>query len=229
MIVPRTHRRPAGRHASPTVPDPSEHRHASSEPSAATPFIPVGKERHADVQGSQDGKGPTAPDCAQKTSQTLESGPVTHELHPGTDIARNWTVITAAYSGLEQTLKFLIAEKADLTIAELIDLAAPQHAAIDERPVGRHPYRTHDLAWLFSELEHPARDVVQDFYGRFQSLHSYVPIADADEFLTEISGPGRAGYERWRYTLIEDRPLSRNSPETLSAIWGSYSRILVTV
>ena len=61
---------------------------------------------------------------------------------------------------------------------------------------------------------------MQDFYGRFQSLHSYVPIADADEFLTEISGPGRAGYERWRYTLIEDRPLPRNSPETLSAIWG---------
>ena len=156
----------------------------------------------------------------KKTSQTLESEPVTHELHPGTDIARNWTVITAAYSGLEQTLKFLIAEKADLTITELIDLAPPQHAAIDERPVGRHPYRTHDLAWLFSELEQPARDVVQDFYGRFQSLHSYVPIADADEFLTEISGPGGAGYERWRYTLIEDRPLPRNSPETLSAIWG---------
>ena len=59
----------------------------------------------------------------KKTSQTLESEPVTHERHPGTDIARNWTVITAAYSGLEQTLKFLIAEKADLTIAELIDLA----------------------------------------------------------------------------------------------------------
>ena len=156
----------------------------------------------------------------KKTSQTLESEPVTHELHPGTDIARNWTVITAAYSGLEQTLKFLIAEKTDLTIAELIDLAAPQNVAIHERPVGRHPYRTHDLAWLFSELEQPARDAVQDFYGRFQSLHSYVPIADADEFLTEISGPGGAGYERWRYTLIEDMPLPRNSPETLSAIWG---------
>ena len=156
----------------------------------------------------------------KKTNQTLESEPVTHELHPGTDIARNWTVITAAYSGLEQTLKYLIAEKADLTVAELIERAVPQNAANHARHVGRHPYRTHDLAWLFSKLEQPARDLVHDFYGRFQSLHSYVPIADAEEFLTEISGPGGDGYERWRYTLIEDRPLPRNSPEALAAIWG---------
>lgn len=156
----------------------------------------------------------------KKTTATLESEPVTNEQHPGTDIARNWTVITAAYSGLEQTLKFLIADEADLTISELVDLAAPRNAANHERRVGRYPYRTHDLAWLFSELEQPARDVVQDFYRRFQSLHSYIPIADADDFLAQISGPGGAGYERWRYTLIEDRPLPRNSPEALSAIWG---------
>ena len=156
----------------------------------------------------------------RKTSQTLESEPFTHELHPGTDIARNWTVITAAYSGLEQTLKYLIAERANLTIAELIERAVPQNAANHERHIGRYPYRTHDLAWLFSELEQSARDIVLDFYEQFQSLHSYVPIADAEEFLTEISGPRGAGYERWRYTLIEDRPLPRNSPETLSAIWG---------
>ena len=40
----------------------------------------------------------------RKTKQVLENEPVTWELHPGTDIARNWTVITAAYSGLEQTI-----------------------------------------------------------------------------------------------------------------------------
>ena len=156
----------------------------------------------------------------KKTNATLESEPVTRELHPGTDIARNWTVITAAYSGLEQTLKYLIAEEANLTIAELIDSTVPQTAAIHERHLGRYPYRTHDLAWLFTNLEQPAQDIVRDFYGRFQSLHSYVPIPDASEFLNAISGPRGVGYERWRYTLIEDRPLPQNSPETLSAIWG---------
>ena len=47
----------------------------------------------------------------KKTKETLEREPVTSEWHPGTDIARKWTVITAAYSGLEQTFKFLIAER----------------------------------------------------------------------------------------------------------------------
>ena len=150
----------------------------------------------------------------RKTSQTLESEPVTHELHPGTDIARNWMVITTAYSGLEQTLKYLIAENANLTIEELIGRPVPQNAANNKR------YRTHDLARLFSELEPRARDIVRDFYGRFQSLHSYVPIADVEDFLNEISGQGGVGYERWRYTLIEDNTLPSNSPETLAAIWG---------
>ncbi len=150
----------------------------------------------------------------RKTSQTLEGEPVTHELHPGTDIARNWMVITAAYSGLEQTLKYLIAENANLTVEELIERPVPQNAANNKR------FRTHDLARLFSELEPRARDIVRDFYGRFQSLHSYVPIADVEDFLNEISGQGGVGYERWRYTLIEDNTLPSNSPETLAAIWG---------
>ena len=154
------------------------------------------------------------------TKEAMESKLATWELHPGTDIARNWPVITAAYSGLEQTLKFLIAEQKGLTIAELIDLSAPPTGRLDERNAGRHPYRTHDLAWLFSKLDERTRDVVRDFYGRFRSLHSYVAVAVADEFLNQISGPRGVGYERWRYTLIEDRPLPRNSPETLAAIWG---------
>ena len=154
------------------------------------------------------------------TKKTLESEPVTWELHPGTDIARNWTVITAAYSGLEQTLKYLLAEEANMTIAALIDLAVPREAEVSERHARKYPYRTHNLAWLFSRLGQPTQDVVRDFYGRFQSLHSYVGVHGAGEFLNRISGPRGAGYERWRYTLIEDRPLPRNSPETLSALWG---------
>lgn len=154
------------------------------------------------------------------TREALESNPVTWELHPGTDIARNWPVITAAYSGLEQTLKYLIADRTGISIPELIDLVALPDAGINQRHAGRHPYRTHNLAWLFSKLDDPARDVVRDFYGRFRSLHSYVAVADVDEFLNQVSGPRGAGYERWRYTLIEDRPLPKNSPETLAAVWG---------
>ena len=141
------------------------------------------------------------------TREALESKPVTWELHPGTDIARNWPVITAAYSGLEQTLNYLIADQAGISIPELIDLAAPPNAGIDQPHARRHPYCTHNLAWLFSKLDAPARDVVRAFYGRFRSQHSYVAVADADKFLNQVSVPRGTGYERWRYTLIEDRPL----------------------
>ena len=146
----------------------------------------------------------------RKTKETLEAEPVTWELHPGSDIARKWTVVTAAYSGLEQTIKYLIAEQNSQSIKELIAF----------REGKKHPYRTHDVGQLFSRLPPQTQDVIRDFYGRFQSLHPYITVKTVDEFLSVVSGAGGTGYERWRYTLIEDKELPRNSPEGLVAIWG---------
>ena len=156
----------------------------------------------------------------KKTKETLEREPITRELHPGTDVARNWTVITAAYSGLEQTLKYLVAVENGLTIPELLDFVVPENADANEYNARTHPYRTHNLGRLFSKLKEPTRDVVRDSYERFQSLHSYIAIGNADQFLKLVSGRQGSGYERWRYTLIEEKPLPRNSPEGLLAIWG---------
>ena len=152
--------------------------------SAATPLTPAQGVTHMPMSRDERIERVQRLQTAHKTTkEAMESKPATWELHPGTDIARNWPVITAAYSGLEQTLKFLIAEQKGLTIAELIDLSAPPNGRLDERNSGRHPYRTHDLAWLFSKFDERTRDVVRDFYGRFRSLHSYVTVALADEFL----------------------------------------------
>ena len=156
----------------------------------------------------------------KKTKETLEGEPATWELHPGTDIARNWTVITAAYSGLEQTLKYLIAEENGLTIPELIDFAVPDNVDANEHNARTYPYRTHSLGWLFSKLQKPTQDVVREFFGRFQSLHSYIAIGRADNFLNLVSGRRGVGYELWRYTLIEEKPMPKNSPEALVAVWG---------
>ena len=145
-----------------------------------------------------------------KTKEVLENEPVTWEVHPGTDIARNWTVITAAYSGLEQTMKYLIAEENGHSIAELIEF----------REGKNRPYQTHNVSELFSKLAAPTQHIVRDFYGRFQSLHSYITIETVGEFLGVVSDADGSGYVRWRYTLIEDRPIPRNSPEALVAIWG---------
>ena len=145
-----------------------------------------------------------------KTKEVLEKEPVTWEVHPGTEIARNWTVITAAYSGLEQTMKYLIAEENGHSIEELIKF----------REGKDRPYHTHDVSKLFLKLAEPTQEVVRDYYRRFQSLHSYITIETVGEFLSVVSEADGSGYERWRYTLIEDRPIPRNSPEALVTIWG---------
>ena len=112
----------------------------------------------------------------RKTKEVVENEPVSWELHAGSDIARKWPVITAAYSGLEQTLKYLIAEEKGKGIAELI-----------RRENGKRSlYETHNVAWLFSELENPTQEVVRDFYGRYQSLHSYITVETVDEFLRMV-------------------------------------------
>lgn len=145
-----------------------------------------------------------------KTKEALENQPVTWDVHPGSEIASKWPVITAAYSGFEQTMKYLIAEEKAQTIAELIA----------RRNGKKSPYETHDLSKLFRKLAEPTQGVVREFYARFQSLHPYITIKTADEFLKEISHEGGHGYARWRYALVEDKPLPRNSPEALVAVWG---------
>ena len=146
----------------------------------------------------------------RKTKEVLENESVTWEVHTGTDIARNWTVITATYSGLEQTMKYLVAEEKGQSITELISF----------REGKKCPYLTHDVGLLFSRLTAQTQDVIRDFYGRFQSLHPYVSVETVDEFLSVVSEADGRGYERWRYTLIEDKPLPTNSPEALVALWG---------
>ena len=161
----------------------------------------------------------------KKTKKILEMEPVTRELHPGTDIARNWTVITASYSGLEQTIKYLIAEEKGLTIAELVTFVDRKDLNGNKGSTKKYPFQTHNLGWLFSKLEGLTQDVVRDFYGRYKSLHSYLNIGRVDQFLNAVSGRKGVGYQRWRYTLIEDKPLPRNSPEALLAIWDVCVRI----
>lgn len=163
----------------------------------------------------------------KQTKRMLEGEIVALELHPGTDIARNWPVITAAYSGLEQTIKYLIAEEKGCTIKELVDESDPTNKQSSRRHNQAHPFRTHNIAWLFSKLGELTQNVARDFYGRFQSLHPYIRIPQLDLFLQRISGRRGTGYARWRYSLIEDRNLPRNSPEALVSIWEVCLQIAI--
>lgn len=48
---------------------------------------------------------------------------------------------------------------------------------------------------------------------------AYIHVERVDEFLELVSDSDGRGYERWRYTLIEDKQLPTNSPEALLSIW----------
>ena len=153
----------------------------------------------------------------RKTRKFLESQPITRDFHPGSDIASKWTIITAAYSGLEQSIKYLIAEEMSCTIRELLNLGGGN----GNGKIRNRPYQTHNLASLFHHLEEETKSVIRDYFAQYQSLHSYITIETVDNFLSEVSGVDGRGYELWRYTLIEeDERLPRNSAEGMLAIWG---------
>ena len=157
-----------------------------------------------------------------RTKKVLESEPVVWELHPGTDIAQTWPTITAAYSGLEQTIKYLIAEEKGWSIQELVDFADAENGEPNECGRRNYPYRTHNVGRLFSRLEDPTKDTVREFFGRYKSLLPGIGIGRVDQFLHRVSGrKGEGdGSVRWRYALIEEKTLPTNSTQALVAIWG---------
>ena len=150
-------------------------------------------------------------------NQLLESQLMSRDFHLGSDIAMKWLFVTAAYSGLEQVIKYLVAEERSCTIRELLKMEAES----GNYNTGRRPFQTHNLATLFSSLEDKTKSIVRDYFSQYQSLHWYITIETVDDFLSEVSGVDGRGYELWRYSLIEDdERLPRNSAEAMLAIWG---------
>ena len=138
---------------------------------------------------------------------------------PGHRRCADWTEFTAAYSGLEQTLKSLVTVENGLTILELINsrfrntpmrMNATQEVSIPD---------TQLRAGDYSQGSRNRRRRY-GIYGRFRSLHSYIAIRRADQSHHPIAGRQGVGFERRIYTRIEDKPLLRNSPEALAAVWG---------
>ena len=126
-----------------------------------------------------------------RTKKTLENEPVVWELHPGTDIAQNWPVITAAYGGLEQTIKYLTAEEKGLTVQELFDFAVAENGQANEDCRRNYPYRTHNLGRLFSRLEERTKKTVREVFKRYKSLFPQIRIGSVDQFLHRVSGGKR--------------------------------------
>ena len=147
----------------------------------------------------------------QKTKKLYEDNPIPRDLHQGTNISNHWPIITATYSGLEQTLKFLIANENCQPIQEFLN---------------NKTNRIHDLSSLFGQLGNQTKKLLEDDYIQFQSLHWYIPIEDIGSFLAHVSGNDGKGYQLWRYSLIQyyNQP-PVNSVEAMIAIWGTSIKI----
>ena len=156
----------------------------------------------------------------RKTQEAYEQRSLAYELHEGTSLANAWAFMTAAYSGLEQSLKFLVAVENGWTIEELLE----QRNNAEGRN-RRRAYLTHDIGWLFEQLERETKDSLRGFYRTFQSLHDYIPYAHLDEFMPQVSGEGGDGYERWRYILIQPDAIPASSVEGLLGIWDAAVQV----
>ena len=138
----------------------------------------------------------------EKTKILSDSTPPSVDIHPGTNLANHWLVITGSYSGIEQAFKYLIAKEKNVKISELL--------------CRKSPYLTHDLSWLFAELSPETKESLRKFYKQYQSLHLYIGIDNIDEFLNN-------GYVLWRYSLIQnnDKDIPKSSPSAMIEIWGA--------
>lgn len=90
-----------------------------------------------------------------KAKNIFTGEPAVNELHHETDIAQNWPIITISYSGLEQTIKYLIAEQENLEIDDLVNYKTQSE---------KYVYRTHDLAFLYSKLNRETKEIIEEYY-----------------------------------------------------------------
>ena len=143
------------------------------------------------------------------TRESFERELKAHDLHPGTEIANHWPFITGCYSGIEQSFKVIIASERGMTVQQLL------------KDKGRK-YLTHDLGCLFSEIDADARQTLDEYFARFQSLHNYIEASNLQQCLNEVSEPRGSGYERWRYSLVEtEGEMPRISVVCMLSLWGA--------
>ncbi len=142
----------------------------------------------------------------KRAKEIYEANPIPRDLHEGTIIANHWLLMTATYSGLEQTLKFLIAIENSQSIQDYLK--------------DKSNY-IHDLSNLYGQLGNETKQLLEDHYIQFQSIHYYIPMKDIGKFLSHVSGNKGIGYQLWRYSLIEhyNQP-PVNSVDAMITIWG---------
>ena len=137
----------------------------------------------------------------QYVDRLHRSHPVGTDLVPEENLLQAWPVVLAAYSGMEQAMKHLVRMR-----------------------TGGYPDRasSHNPSNMFRRMDEEEKSVVREAYAIYQSLHSYIPFQTADEFLDAIG----AGWEPWRYWLLERNNPPTNHPGAMLEIWHALVRVI---
>ena len=127
--------------------------------------------------------------------------------------------VTAGYCGIEQSFKFLIALRKGLpSVRKLLD--EEKSARV------RSQYDTHDLLFLFRDLDPLEQSQMSNDFRLFTSLYEHIPVRSLSEFLEIICSDRGNGYVLWRYSLTEfESALPSNSVEALLAVWKAGIQI----
>ena len=123
--------------------------------------------------------------------------------------ARMWPLVTPLYSGIEQGLKVLAAK----------ELGTPVRTATGKG--GRLRACRHDLGCVWKEVGTAEKDLIEEHWRQFVSLHDYIPLTSAQAFVEHLSGPEGKGYEEWRYCLIASPRVRETSIEAMMQVWES--------
>lgn len=141
--------------------------------------------------------------------------PPRRDLHKGTELANAWALVTVSYSGIEQSLKLLLAQRDRLTVSAWRCSAT-----------GKRFRNSHGLRKLFDAVDEQARTTAAEYYKRFRSLHNYINSPSLEEYLTEASR-GERGYGLWGYVLVEDSSeLPGASFDAMLAVWASLLEVI---
>ena len=146
-----------------------------------------------------------------ETHENYTRKPAWIEILGDVALAQQWLTIGATYSGIEQTLKYLIALQKDLTVDELL----VKNGIVEkprEEPERPTRYRIHHLGTLFSRLDRQTKEAVEHDYAVWQSLYDYLTIPTCAEFLDRIQGDDNEGTSTGATALfsnISRRPTAR--------------------
>ena len=115
----------------------------------------------------------------------LNEHPIRRDVFAESEAVANWPFVIVSYQLIEQSFKCLL------------DLRGIEHS--------RGGFKGH---WIYDELfekfNHCDKNTIHRSYKAYRSLHDYIPLRTADDFLKNI---GRS-YSNWRYFLLDGGQVS---------------------